>query len=234
MNRYSCKELESFTARLLAAGIPVPDRDRTDEESDLTIEVRNPAQTKGFDSDPDAEFVFDVKITNRCYSLLEIQQIKCSLPWENALFTWIRDSLWGWPQRRVYRLPSGREFSPETVLNHRCGKLGALEPGESLEGVLLALSMDCRIPADYSHGLSFPVQLSAVDQYGRHHASIIEVEVDRSLAIKISRPTRAREGLFERDSICSGEAKHPQRQMSVSRDWGSTDSVPDIRKELEN
>ena len=117
-------ELQSLLIRqLLAAGIRVPCDDYIDWESDLTIEVRNPAQTKGFDFDPDAEFVFDVRITNRSYSPLEIQQIKCSFPWKNAHFMWIRDSLRGWPERRIYGLPSGREFSPEMVLNHRSGKL---------------------------------------------------------------------------------------------------------------
>src|ERR1700739_1046506 len=99
MKRRNCKEQEnsSFTTRLLAAGIPVPEADSMINASDLSIEVCHPARTRIFDCKLDTEYVFDVRITNNSYVPLQIKKITPILPWQLTSFMWIGESFRDWP-----------------------------------------------------------------------------------------------------------------------------------------
>ena len=101
------------------------------------------------------------------------------------------------PEKKVYRLESGREFPCEDVLNHRLCEKGALKPGENMEGVLLAYTMFERIPFAYPHGFTAPARLSVKDQYGRRHWSPIELSIDRraTMPARVFRPRGT--GLFD-------------------------------------
>ncbi len=66
-----------------------------------------------------------------------------------------------------------------------------IEPGESREGILLAWSMDTRIPTDYRHDETVPMRIALLDQFGRSHASVIEVRVDRSATMRMPALTKA-------------------------------------------
>jgi hypothetical protein len=196
--------------RLQAAGCPVPAGDDCSPPPDLTIEVCNPEQTRAYDFRASTEYVFALRITNNSYALLEVWKHKCQLPWP-APMIWPRIDM---NEREVYRLPSGREFPYDTVLNHYIGGLGKLEPGKSREGFLLAFSPCRRIDADCPHGTVFPAELSIFDQYGRRHRSLVEMVADRTATI--NRPAfqqRRGKGLFDDGSeagdIMRGEIASP-------------------------
>jgi hypothetical protein len=97
----------------------------------------------------------------------------------------------------VYRLDSGRTFPCDQVLNHRVGEFGAIEPGESLEGILLAYTMYDRV--DYLHGEVAPASIFVIDQFGRKHRSEIEILIDRTATLPpfIRRPR----GLYDDGEI---------------------------------
>src|SRR5436853_544476 len=82
--------------------------------------------------------------------------------------------------------------------NHPVGERGILDPGKSIEGILLAYTMHQEIPKYYFHDWSVPAQLSIIDQFGRRHVSFIDISVDRTA--NIIRPgmlmQRPRKGLF--------------------------------------
>jgi hypothetical protein len=174
-------ENRALAQRLQAAGCPVPAEDECSPQPDLTIEVCDPKQTRAYDFPSSAEYVFAVRVTNHSYARLEIQEFKCQLPWPDAMI-WPRIDM---NETKVYRLPSGRQFPCDTVLNHCIGELGKFEPGETREGLWLAFSPCRRIDADCLHGTPFPAQLSVFDQYGRRHRSLVEIVADRTATMKL-------------------------------------------------
>jgi hypothetical protein len=206
MKNYSYKQINSFTGRFLAAGIPVPDGLQALKKADLTVEVRDAAATKMFGYRSDTEYVLDVRITNHSYAALRISMIELLLPWERASFMWIGESERGNEKRRmVYGLPSGREFSTDVVLNPRDNKSLLLEPEGYVEGVLLGWSMDWRIPEECAHGSAVSVQLVSVDQWGRSHPATVELEVDWSAMIRVPSTRRPGKGLFSSSGDMTSE-----------------------------
>ncbi len=164
--------------RLLAAGCPMQSESPDERQPDVRIEVSRPELTIAYDRRAGTEYVFGVRVTNCTYSRLELQRYRARFEWAAQLL-WLGDPPVYMPQRNVYRLESGREFPREEVLNHRLREKGALKPGESIEGILLAFTMFDRIPRDYIHGDKAPATLSVKDQYDRWHRSPIELSIDR-------------------------------------------------------
>jgi hypothetical protein len=173
-----------YIRRLLAVGCPVPtEEEETQPVQDLIVEVLRPEQTVAYVARSGAELLLPLRITNHSYGPLGIDRVECSPPWDDELFTVLGDPRRYTPEMQTYRMPSGREVPYESALNHSLCK-GALEPGESREGILLAISMCTRIPMEYLHGETFLVTVVLVDQYGRSHYSTIEVLVDSSAMIR--------------------------------------------------
>ena len=179
--------------RLRAAGCPVPAGDDCSPPPDLTIEVCNPEQTRAYDYRTSTECVFAVRIKNNSYARLEAWKFRCRFPWP-APMIWPRIDM---KERKVYLLPSGREFPGDTVLNHCIGELGKLEPGEQREGLLLAFSPRRWIAAECLHGSVFPAELSIFDQYGRRHRSFVEMVADCTATIDWAALKRTGKGLYD-------------------------------------
>jgi hypothetical protein len=180
---------EARIRRLLAAGCPVPTENHCAGAPGLVVEVHKPERTQAFDFRSSTEYILVVRITNNSYARLKMKTIEGDLLWEDENFTWLGDCRRYMPEKKAYRMPSGREISYELVLNH-CIREMELAPGESREGILLAWSMDTRIPTDYLHDETFPMYIALLDQFGRSHGSVIEVRVDRSATMRIPDPTK--------------------------------------------
>ncbi len=226
MKTCNCKREErANTARLLAAGIAVPAEVGSSSvlAPDITVEPCNVLQTKAFSFRSRIEYVFHVRITNRSYARLQMLGIDCRLELEDPNFTWIAPPCP--PNRGVYRLPSGREFLMNQVLNHYKGER-VHQPGERVEGFLLALSLSGPISAYYLHGSRFSVLMTVTDQYRRPHFSTFEVEVDRTATIKWPSLTRVGKGVFERSPEAAGKvAKDRLIGVAVEEQGNGTRSV---------
>jgi hypothetical protein len=184
--------------RLRVAGCPMPQDCEDDPVRGFSIIVSKPERTKAYVQRGWVEYVFAVSITNNSYGPLEIRKFECRLPWCEGLI-WPRPRPIDLPAKPSYRLPqSGKEFVYETVLNHRTGRAGMVNPGETVDGVLLAFRKCQGVPDDGLAGPVIPADLSIMDQSGQEHFSEIEITVDctaiiDSLKLK-SRPAR---GLFD-------------------------------------
>jgi hypothetical protein len=169
---------------LRAAGCPVPSNEWNGLSTDIRILAKKPG-TKVSDRKNAAEYEFDVQIENCSFGILEIQRFECRLPWHSRLRP---VSLLGQrndvPDKKAYRLPSGREFPLGMVLNHRIGLLGTIKPNEMLGGLLLAYCMHRCVPNGIPEGSTVPGEISILDQHGRWHSSEIELEIDRSATMK--------------------------------------------------
>lgn len=189
-------------SRLRAAGCPMPLENEDVPIRDVTIEISETEFTKAYDSRSGSEYIFAVRITNHSFARVEIQKFQCVLYWSTQL-QWLlcQDGL------DEYRLPSGRKFRSHAVLNHRTGASGAIDPGNTLDGFLLAFSAQ-QIPEEYLHSFRVPVTLAVVDQFDRKHISEIELEVDRSATQKPLRQLKRRSSLF--DPVESPDESHAQ------------------------
>ena len=175
---------QTLIRSLRAAGCPMPGDCEDDPMPGLAIVVSRPEITKAYVLHSWVEYLFAVRISNDSFALLEVQQFECHLPWLTRLVgpmdPRIRQS-----EKQTYRLPgSGREFHYKRVLNHRTGRAGRINPGDSLEGILLAFRRCQRFPDEcLASDPVIPAELSIVDQFGREHFSEIEVMVDRTAII---------------------------------------------------
>jgi len=114
------------------------------------------------------------------------------------------------------------------VLNHRTGRSGIINPGDTLEGILLAFSIFRRVPNDYLAGSMIPAELLILDQYGRQHVSQIAVEVDRTATMKPLKLTRRPgQGLYGTSEPHTKLAVREQACRSVAAEISS--DTPDKR-----
>jgi len=163
-------------ARLQAAGIPIPLEDHSATKPDLLVESLK--GSLAFDLKMGSEYLMNVKISNNSYGDLLVGELRGHLLEEDWELTFQGDPKEHDPERKTYRMLSGRYVRYQSVLNHRLAT--ELAPGSSIEGKLLALSITDKIPESYLHGLAVPLELILTDQYGREHRSIIEISVDRT------------------------------------------------------
>jgi hypothetical protein len=180
---------EARIRRLPAVGCPVPPENHYSRAPDLVVEVRKPERTQAFDFLHSTEYILAVRFTNNSYAWLTVNDIVGRPPWEDENFFWLMDPRRDAPEKKSYSMPSGRKIPYASVLNHCIGKM-ELAPGESRKGILLAWSLDTRIPADCLHDETFPLYIALFDQFGRSHLSVIEVRVNRSATMR--RPDRTK------------------------------------------
>jgi hypothetical protein len=192
--KHGVYEKRMVAARLQAAGIPLPVEDHSATQPDLLVESLKGSRV--FDRIVGCECVLNVRISNNSYGNLKVDKLRGHLLEVDWLLTFQGDPKEHNPECKTYRMPSGRSLRRDSVLNHRLG--GEIAPGTSMEGKLLAFSFNEKIPEDYPHGLSVPLEVILTDQYGRKHASIIEVLVDRTATMpKPQAFSRVGRGLYD-------------------------------------
>jgi hypothetical protein len=223
---------EARIRRLLAVGCPVPAENDSSRAPELVVEVRNPEQTEAFDFRFSTEFVFDVKITNRSFVPLRVEDLRGLPPWKDNNFTWLGDPRLYTPDQKAYVMESGRKIPYDSVLNH-CLRKMELEAGDCYEGMLLAWSIWTRVSTDYLHRETFPMRIVLIDQLGRSHPSVIEVRVDRSATIRMPDFSKKGSGLYGpsrwsqvRGVVRKEDPRMPQRQPAASPDLHASSAGP--------
>lgn len=188
--------------RLFAAGCPTVIEVSTEPQPDIRVDVSRPEVTVAYDMRAGTEYVFGLRVTNCSWSRLKIERYRARFEWMANLY-WLGDPRVNSPQKKVYRLESGLEFPCQDVLNHRVGDQGLIEPGKSIEGVLLAYTMFEPIPPEYIHGDEALATLSVTDQHGRHHRSPIEFSINRRATMPawVFRSKSTRRSLFEETEL---------------------------------
>jgi len=124
MRRKCCSSPdEKLVKRLVAAGRPMPAEIDQELPRDVTVEVTRPDVTVAYDMRAGAEFVFGIRIKNESYTPLVLQVFQCRLPWAAEVF-FLGDPRIYTPECQAYRLPSGREFPYDDVIDWRLGEKG--------------------------------------------------------------------------------------------------------------
>jgi hypothetical protein len=207
--------------RLRAAGCPMPGDCEDDPMPDLTIAVL-PAGTRAYVMRSWVEYVLAVRFANHSYAPLEVRRLRCRFPWRTQLVGPM-DPRIRRPGKQAYRLPgSGREFPYERVLNPRTGRAGSINPGDSLECIILAFRRCQRFPDECFAGPVIPAELAFVDQHGRKHFSRIEVGVDRTAIINSLRLAGCQgRGLYDTSESQASVAVREQARRSMAAEISS-------------
>jgi hypothetical protein len=208
--------------RLQEAGCPMPENCEGDPMPGLVAVVSRPEITRAYVMRGWAEYVVALRITNHSYDRLEVKKFECNSYWPTRLIGQPGPRICG-PGKPAYRLPgSGRTFPYESVLNHRTG--GRINPGDSMEGILLASRRQPYPEECLVVDLVIPVELSIVDQYGSEHVSEIKVTVDRTAIINSLIPSRSQgRGLFDQARVAVREQARRSGSAEISSD------IPDKR-----
>jgi hypothetical protein len=220
-----------FTRRLREAGCPMPE-DCEASMPGLAITVSRPEITRINVMRGWAEYVLALRITNRSYVCLELQKFECYFPWPIRLIGPMEGGN-GRSEKRTYRLPgSGRTFPYASVLNDRTtGRAGRIDPGDSLEGVLLAFR--CQpFPDECLAGPVISTEVSILDQDGMEHVSEIRVSVDRTAIINsLCQAYRQGRGLYDAYGSQSSVAVREQARRLVAA--GVLTDFLDVNPKLE-
>jgi hypothetical protein len=228
--KLSDHEKRIAAVRLQAAGIPIPVEDHSVIEPDLRVECLK--GSRAFDLKVGIECVLNVRISNNSYGNLKADKVRAHFLEADWRLTIQGDPKEFDPERKTYRMPSGRYLRHDLVLNHRLG--AEIAPGTSMKGKLLALSFTGKIPEGYPHGLYVPLRIVVTDQYGRQHTSIIEVLVDRTATM--SKPkafSRVGRGLYDGVPLETPKfeyrapAQHPAGKADMAE---NAEELPELMK----
>jgi hypothetical protein len=95
------------------------------------------------------------------------------------------------PVRLEHSFPPSEslEFERDVVLNHHIGSAGQLNPGASIEGLLLGMGQS-PIPDEYRDRQLLPTRLLVLDRRGRQYASHLKLYVCRRSRNRVEKGTR--------------------------------------------
>lgn len=125
-------------------------------------------------------YMLSVAICNDSTRPIRLQEFRLEVPWHDAQFRWLKDPCRASPRKSSYSLasPGLAEFDREVVLNHHVGSAGQLNPGESLEGLLLGRG-EAPVPDEFRDRQLLTMKLLILDRRGCQYSSRLKLYVSR-------------------------------------------------------
>ena len=132
-----------------------------------------------------------VVISNDSPRVIRLNQCRIELPWHDTEFRLLEDPWRKMPREDSYSSPKvpTLSFEREAVLNHRFGHQGRLNPGDSLDGMILGVGSQ-GIPDKYHHRQGVDVQLVIIDEQGKMYQESARVMLNRSEQLKRQKEAR--------------------------------------------
>jgi len=191
--KLSADKKRRVVARLRAAGVPVPPEPYSRAEPDLRVESL--PGSRAFDLKNGSECLLNVRISNVSYGSLQLCDPRANLLDEDWQFSFQEDARQYEPERKMYRMLSGRRIGYDSVLNHHLSS--QIAPGVSIEGWLLAFNLDQKIPWHYLDRQVEALQLVLTDST----AATTNRFVRSRSTVPIQSPNRESPG--ERGAVCT-------------------------------
>jgi hypothetical protein len=132
-------------------------------------------------------------ISNDSPRVIQLNQCRIKLPWHDSEFRLLEDPWRKMPREHSYSSPNvpTLSFEREVVLNHRFGHEGRLNPGDSLDGMILGVGSQV-IPDQYHDRQEVDVQLVIIDGQGKMYKESPRVLLNRSEELRRQRKARER------------------------------------------
>jgi hypothetical protein len=183
-------------SELQALGVPldgrVMERSRTAELGLYLRVFESPIDCTILDAQLGGTFLMiPVIICNDSPRVIRLDQCRIVLPWHDPDFRLLEDPWRKMPREYSYSSPKvpTLSFEREAVLNHRFGHQGRLNPGDSLDGLILGAGSQA-IPDQYHHRQGVDVQLVIIDGKGKMYQESALVILDRSEQLKRQKEAR--------------------------------------------
>jgi hypothetical protein len=119
----------------------------------------------------------EVKIINDSAFPVVVRGFDLQLPWNDEDFRFLPDPREARHPRDYYEMPTGLRLPLEEVINHRKFTNGKMDPGDIMEGFILAVGTS-RIPSCYRHSQAIEMKFSVYDQRGKPHSVRLTFFVD--------------------------------------------------------
>jgi hypothetical protein len=141
----------------------------------------------------DAEFggtfvMIRTVICNVSSRIIWLDKCRIDLPWHDPDFRLLEAQRRRVPGKSIYLSPREplHRFDYNEVLNHRFGRQGKLNPGDSLDGLILGVGSEA-IPYHYQDGQRVDVKLTIWDGRGKLYLNKTRVVMDRSNQLRRQR-----------------------------------------------
>jgi hypothetical protein len=130
----------------------------------------------------------EVKIINDSSFPVVLRGFDLDLPWKDEDFRFLPDPREIRHPCNFYQMPmTGLILPLNAVINHRTFTNGRMEPGDVIEGFILAVGTT-PIPSFYKHGNEIAMKFSVYDQRSKPHSIRLILWVDIYARIKTSAP----------------------------------------------
>jgi hypothetical protein len=205
MNRKLNEDEHAVLSDLQRGGIPldegVLERIRAASRGLSIYQTGTLLETSVFDlKSGGSGYMLSIAIHNDSNRPIRLHEIRLEMLWHDTEFRWIDDPRRASPRKYTYSFPPSEslEFERDVVLNHYIGGAGQLNPGASIEGLLLGMG-ESPIPDEYRDRQLLPMRLLVLDRRGRQYAS--------HLKLYVSRRSRNRVEKGPRQPLLSGASK---------------------------
>jgi hypothetical protein len=158
------------------------------------FQTGDPAQNCVFDLDRGGwGCTLAIAICNDSDRVIRVQSYRLEVPTFEWNFDWLEDPLRKSPRGYSYSFPPPGpvEFHREVVLNHRIGRKGRLNPGDSFEGLLLGKGQAC-LPDNFRDRQRMITKLAIFDGRGVCYELEMTLCVRRQVRIGIKKPGPSR------------------------------------------
>jgi hypothetical protein len=132
--------------------------------------------------------ILSIAVQNDSDPVICVQQYRLEVPKFEWNFEWLEDPLRKSPRGYSYSFPPPGpvEFAREVVLNHRIGRKGRLNPGDSFEGLLLGKGQAC-LPDTFRDRQRMRAKLTIFDGRGGCYELEASLCVNRQVRIGIEK-----------------------------------------------
>jgi len=136
-------------------------------------------------------YMLSVAIHNDSNRPIRLHEVRLEMLWHDTAFRWLDDPRRASPRKYTYSFPPSEslEFERDVVLNHYIGGAGQLNPGASIEGLLLGIG-ESPIPDEYRDRQLLPTRLLVLDRRGRQYASHLKLYVSRRSRNRVEKGPR--------------------------------------------
>jgi len=125
-------------------------------------------------------YLLSIAIQNETARTIWLQEFRLGVLWHDPQFSWLSEAPRTSSRAQTYSFPPPGPvgLDREVVLNHRVGTSGRLNPGGTIEGLLLGIG-EASMPTEYRDRQQIRLRLEIFDRQGGCSSRVLDLGVSR-------------------------------------------------------